>query len=961
MSFFTSFMTKPDISNSYIQNKYLLSSLKTFKMKLLTNQFIFTVFILCSALGISKEISTVYIARNNGFAGSGAPAYIFADYDYLGKLKNKNYIVYKTTKKKLKIGLMSNLGTKRSIDIKLDSNNPSYVNVNLSKMYGLESVDNNEKLKSKVIEKVNKEELLIVGLEEKKEYLSKYRKRLSKVYEEEIALSDDEIINQIIAHNENVKTLLKTKNESKPVVAEAITQTETKQEQEENTVIAAENSESNTIDSISVSEIYEKHLAYIDPNDKISSLKSLTKIESTASTTMTSGSEMKNNYVNFNLRTIDGKVVGIMKMSNMNSKTVFDGQSGYTELNNGYKTELPAQTLEIFKQNNNNNTFLREQQVPGNATVTLAEFDGKQYYNVKYSLNQNGQDSTMEDYYDIQTFEKILSKNKTTINGMTSVTEMIYKDYIEIDGIKQPTTILSNISSTGQNISMQINSKAKVDYKFNESFETYANQPLNSIASNLAAIPTDDVSVDDNLFGQTDSTTTSTSVEIVAETEEELLNSDAFNRLNKREQAYQLMLVKQKEAGSTSTSGFSTNTAPSVESSGERERISKMDAANAGKLKYRRSSLYTIMVDDNTREHYNVIKDAFGNTELSEKFNNHNIGPYLIPAHGMSGEDDQTQLIEDYLNANGVARNLVARWFNRDENGHFNMNLIAERGQYNASEIDLKVAQSSMRGKALLSDAGRELISNTFVIVYDYKYTNKEEQAKKRKGFLNAVTTVASFVPGGEEIATISSAATVASDVVGKGYFVRTTSYLYRLVWNDDIAEDFYNDLWIDEYDDDKSKKDAFENSNLFRLEYVGSEVSRNNLQSTIFSSKSNEQLIDIATTKAVDKNIGKLQRSYEQFRVKTPLLSADPISAKIGLKEDLEKNDKFEVLEQVLNEDGTTSYERVTTIKVDKDHIWDNTYLAKEAGVETSEPSYTIFKGNSNKVAPGMLIRQLK
>ncbi len=942
-------------------------------MKVLINQSILLLFILFTLISHSQVVSTIYIARNNGFAGSGAPAHMFADYEYLGKLKNKNYIIYKTNKAKLKIGLMSNFGLKRSIEVNLNPGYPTYVNVNLSKVYVLKNVNNDEKLKRKVIERVNSEELLNSTLEEKRENLSIYRKRLSKVYEEDLAISNDEIINQIIAHNDNVKALLNNTSESslaentgqkneREKIEDAVEMGITKEKAIQNENLTASNTtdteEQNTIDSISVSEIYKNHLAYVDPNNKISSLESLTRIESTASTTSTSGTEMKNNYINFNLKTLDGKVVGIMKMNSMNSKTVFDGQGGYTELSNGYKTELVGPTLDAFKQNKV--MFIREQLIPDNATVSVEQIDGKDYYKVEYTQQQAGQNMFNEDYYDQETFKKVISRSRSEINGMTTVSEMVYSNYVEFDGIKFPTTVLSNLSSSGSNMETRIKTQSTVDYKFNEPFEKYADQPLERAASNLAAIPTDEVSIDESIFGQGSSTSSTPVIEITAENEEELVNSDTYKRLNKREQAYQLMLIKQKENGTSSTSGFSTNTAPTVESSGERERISKMDAANAGKLKYRRSSLYTMMVDDNTREHYNVIKDAFGNTELSEKFNNHNIGPYLIPAHGMSGEKDQTLLIEDYLNANGVARNLVARWFNRDENGHFDMNLIAERGQYNASEIDLRVAQSSMRGKALLSDAGKELISNTFVIVYDYKYTNKQEQAKKRRGFLNAVTTVASFVPGAEDVATVSSLATTASDVVGKGYFVRTTSYLYRLVWNDDIAQEFYENLWVDEQSDDPAKKEAFDNSNLFRLEYVGSELSRNNLQSTIFSSKSNEQLIDIATTKAVDKNIGKLQRSYEQFRVKTPLLSADPIAAKIGLKEGIEKDDKFEVLEQVLNEDGTTSYERVTTIRVDKRHIWDNTYLAEEAGSNTTEP-YTVFKGNSNKVAPGMLIRQLK
>lgn len=136
--------------------------------------------------------------------------------------------------------------------------------------------------------------------------------------------------------------------------------------------------------------------------------------------------------------------------------------------------------------------------------------------------------------------------------------------------------------------------------------------------------------------------------------------------------------------------------------------------------------------------------------------------------------------------------------------------------------------------------------------------------------------------------------------------------------------------------------------------------MSRNNLQSTIFTSKTNEELIEIATIRAVDKNISKLQRTFEDFRVKTPLLSGDPIKAKIGLKEGLEKGDKFEVLEQVLDEDGRTSYKRIGTIKVDKKHIWDNTFMAEEAENAEQTEDFTLFKGNSNKYASGMLIRQI-
>ena len=70
-------------------------------------------------------------------------------------------------------------------------------------------------------------------------------------------------------------------------------------------------------------------------------------------------------------------------------------------------------------------------------------------------------------------------------------------------------------------------------------------------------------------------------------------------------------------------------------------------------------------------------------------------------------------------------------------------------------------------------------------------------------------------------------------------------------------------------------------------------------------------------------------------------------------------KGDKFEVLEQVLGEDGKTYYERVGTIKVDKNDIWDNSYLAEEDS-SANLSGQTLFKGASNKYYSGMLIRQI-
>ncbi|MFV9551640.1 hypothetical protein [Algibacter sp. PT7-4] len=406
-------------------------------------------------------------------------------------------------------------------------------------------------------------------------------------------------------------------------------------------------------------------------------------------------------------------------------------------------------------------------------------------------------------------------------------------------------------------------------------------------------------------------------------------------------------------------------------------------------IKYKRSSLHTLMISDLEQEYIDTIQNIFINAPLIDKFNNHIVKNRLIPKTDStfvyipaSEEEDKPKkksgflskikiksekkqdeeahkhlAILNYLNTNGIAKEMVAKWFNRSETGGFNMDLIAERGYYNASDLDVKIANSSERGSALLADAGEALIKNTFVIVNDFKYTNKEEVATKAKGLLSAIGDVAALA-GKDDIANAATLTSAGVEVAGKGYVIKTKAHLYKLAWTDEVAAIFYNDFWTDDAALDQSKVDAFNNTNIFKFEYVGTETSWADIQSTSFTKKSNADLISVATVRAVDNVIAKLQREFEVFRTKTPLLSSDPLSAKIGLKEGLEKGDKYEVLEQVLNENGVVEYKRLGVIKVEKDLIWDNRFNANEEN--TSELEYTTFSGSKNKYYAGMLIRQI-
>lgn len=407
---------------------------------------------------------------------------------------------------------------------------------------------------------------------------------------------------------------------------------------------------------------------------------------------------------------------------------------------------------------------------------------------------------------------------------------------------------------------------------------------------------------------------------------------------------------------------------------------------------YRRSSLHTILLESQDFPNKETVLKAYYNAKFPDNYNNHNIGEKtfkysdykLTEQERIDAEVNKTGagkaiaslgsnltagimdslaadypiIIDKYLKDKQIAKKMVAKWFNRQEDGTFDTKLIAKRGQYDASALKVSEANNSARGTNMLSDAGMELIDKTFLTVSRVNFVSNEIVAK---AIYLAALEAAKELPMGQGLA--NKAAEKVYNKTKEGYSVWTTTYLYKLKWNDSIESAFYKDLWIDEENFDAAKKTAFDNSELFELEFIGDEKSTS-LVTFSLKKRTEKQIISLSTVRNVDAVYAKLQKKYDVFKPMVPLLTGRPITAKIGMKEGLEGGEKFEVLEVVQDPDtGLSSYERVGTVKVDKKSIWDNRYnLAdgEEALDEDSALDRTTFKGGK-KYLPGMLIRQIK
>lgn len=391
-----------------------------------------------------------------------------------------------------------------------------------------------------------------------------------------------------------------------------------------------------------------------------------------------------------------------------------------------------------------------------------------------------------------------------------------------------------------------------------------------------------------------------------------------------------------------------------------------------GEVQYKRSSLYSILLAHPDAKYSKQIDYVYLSLPAADKYEDHNMNVRRVSASGT--KQIAPEAITNFCEVNHVARRLVAKWFNRDAEGNFNVDLIARRGNYNASEMDVQRARMSKRGLSLLSDAGEQLIGNTFVIVNDIVYVDKEKQAKTASlilGIIGAAANAAGAASGssngasvGEGLASLAFLGAVIADNLG-GFTVKVRTHLLQLDWNDSIAEVFYSDYWVDKdmpEAERAARRDLFERSALFNLRYIGYYDVKSE-KTVLKGVNTPEDVITKVCARSLDKAIVGLQKKYEVFKVKTPVLEVQDgkVLAKIGMKEGLTPATKFEVLQPV-EKDGKTVYRRVGTISPEKKQIWDNRFMAAEEQAAGSELSATTFKTLAGgPFYPGMLIRQLK
>jgi hypothetical protein len=318
--------------------------------------------------------------------------------------------------------------------------------------------------------------------------------------------------------------------------------------------------------------------------------------------------------------------------------------------------------------------------------------------------------------------------------------------------------------------------------------------------------------------------------------------------------------------------------------------------------------------------------DAAMNIKFSDKYFNHNLNSLVLPLgqdFKMLTYDKKRTYLRDMLTKEGVGRKMVAKWFNRQENGMMGLDYVHQCGLYNATDQDVKMAVAAKRGDAFLKDAGQNLVNKTYVLILVPNDVKSKDDGKTR------------------------------------GWDCQYDFFFYQLIFTPDVVANFYN-VWPYEDDDAAAKQmkvAAFDTLTFKFADAYSKSFQSASVSETLTNNKkpkSLDQLKSDLANRMYEGSTFLLDKDLEDFRVKVKVEKLHPTRAKIGKKEALKCDQQFFVYQYKLNEStGTVAPVRQAVVR-STSKIANNKMVATGAS-----PMSSFYQTYGGTIQEGMILQQ--
>jgi ribosome-associated translation inhibitor RaiA len=405
--------------------------------------------------------------------------------------------------------------------------------------------------------------------------------------------------------------------------------------------------------------------------------------------------------------------------------------------------------------------------------------------------------------------------------------------------------------------------------------------------------------------------------------------------------------------------------------------------AQEAKEGYQRSSLHIINIENLNFDNAAKVQASYNKYPFPDKYDDHRISnnSVNIDAYKLTQEEKDALGIKDselgnalsgalssatagilennsqvkyeldkYIKDKKIAQELVRKWYSIKDDGALDYSVFNERIKLSMSEEDKQRVQQAAIAHTEIDKMSLKLINNTFVVFTKLNFVSNAVPAEAIRQIAYAAADKLSGM-----LQTIArKAADKIYEKASEGYSVWTTAWLYKLEWNEQIATDLNKLLSSKGINSSLSIDINAFNAMNFNLEFIGQEKATSLVTFSLKKGegdRTEDEIIDLSTVRNVDKVFTKLQREYEVFKPLYQLTGVDPFSAKLGMKEGLEGGEKFEILEIRGGE-----YNKIGTIEVDKNKVWDNRYGAPKQEIEQ-----TYFKGKNKDAREWFYVRLVK
>jgi ribosome-associated translation inhibitor RaiA len=405
--------------------------------------------------------------------------------------------------------------------------------------------------------------------------------------------------------------------------------------------------------------------------------------------------------------------------------------------------------------------------------------------------------------------------------------------------------------------------------------------------------------------------------------------------------------------------------------------------AQEAKEGYQRSSLHIINIENLNFDNAAKVQASYNKYPFPDKYDDHRISnnSVNIDAYKLTQEEKDALGIKDselgnalsgalssatagilennsqvkyeldkYIKDKKIAQELVRKWYSIKDDGALDYSVFNERIKLSMSEEDKQRVQQAAIAQTEIDKMSLKLINNTFVVFTKLNFVSNAVPAEAIRQIAYAAADKLSGM-----LQTIArKAADKIYEKASEGYSVWTTAWLYKLEWNEQIATDFNKLLSSKGINSALSIDINAFNAMNFNLEFIGQEKATSLVTFSLKKGegdRTEDEIIDLSTVRNVDKVFTKLQREYEVFKPLYQLTGVDPFSAKLGMKEGIEGGEKFEILEIRGGE-----YNKIGTIEVDKNKVWDNRYGAPKQEIEQ-----TYFKGKNKDAREWFYVRLVK